>query len=216
LKRLALLLTSRLLAVSVGFSVAAQQASPDLAQCLNKGKALSLDLQISGCTAILQDGGETPANRAGAYISRGIAHYNKGENEPAIADFSEAIKLDPSDAKAYANRGTAYERKRDYDRAIEAIEDYTTAIRINPSDAGAYNGRAEAYFTIGEAAQGLIDAERSLQLRPNDAATLYTRGIIYEALGRREDAIADFRRSQAINPHYPASREALQRLGVAP
>src|SRR5262249_14705831 len=97
LKRLALHLTSGLLAVSVGFSVAAQQHAPDLAKCLNKGRAFSFDVQISRCTAALQSAHETPtsADRALVYVSRGIAYYNKGEYERAIADFSEAIKLNP-------------------------------------------------------------------------------------------------------------------------
>jgi hypothetical protein len=34
--------------------VTAQQLTPDQSRCLNRGKEFSLDMQISGCTAVLQ------------------------------------------------------------------------------------------------------------------------------------------------------------------
>ena len=52
---------------AVCLPVAAQQLSPDQARCVNEGVALSLDEQISGCTAVLGSGRETAANRAVAY-----------------------------------------------------------------------------------------------------------------------------------------------------
>jgi Flp pilus assembly protein TadD len=36
----------------------------------------------------------------------------------AIADFSEAIRLDPKDALFYRNRGMAYKATRGFDRAL--------------------------------------------------------------------------------------------------
>ncbi len=41
----------------------------------------------------------------------------KGDFDKAIADFSEAIRLDPKDADAYFNRGRAYEKKGETERA---------------------------------------------------------------------------------------------------
>ena len=51
---------------------------------------------------------------------------------------TEAIRLDPKYALAYSNRGTAWEAKQEYDRAIA---DYTEAIRLDPKHALAYNNR---------------------------------------------------------------------------
>ena len=51
--------------------------------------------------------------------------------DKAIADFTEAIRLDPKYAEAYCNRGCAYRNKGDYDKAIA---DFTEAIRLNPKD----------------------------------------------------------------------------------
>ena len=49
----------------------------------------------------------------------------------AIADFTEAIRFDPSYSLAYYSRGDAYAETGDYARAIA---DFTEAIRLDPSD----------------------------------------------------------------------------------
>ena len=60
----------------------------------------------------------------------------KHEYDKAIADFSEAIRLDPKSATAYDRRAGAYEAKGNYD---QAIADFTEAIRFDPrSAAGIY------------------------------------------------------------------------------
>ena len=47
-----------------------------------------------------------------AYNSRGFAHRRRGENDQqAIADLSEAIRLDPGLALAFKNRGDAFFQK---------------------------------------------------------------------------------------------------------
>ena len=51
------------------------------------------------------------------------------------------IRLDPRNAAAFNNRGSAYDDKRDYDRAIA---DYGAAIALNPSYAEAFYNRALA------------------------------------------------------------------------
>src|SRR5262249_42968739 len=55
----------------------------------------------------------------------------------------QAGKLtDQALAEAFYRRGIAYNRKRQYPRAIE---DFDQAIRLNPNFAAAYGGRGNAY-----------------------------------------------------------------------
>ncbi|MGI9403203.1 MAG: tetratricopeptide repeat protein, partial [Hyphomicrobium sp.] len=54
------------------------------------------DRSISGCTAIIQRGKrENQKNKAVAYWSRGNTYYLKREVDKAIADYTQAIKLNP-------------------------------------------------------------------------------------------------------------------------
>ena len=71
-----------------------------------------------------------------------MAYEKKGDRDKAIADFTEAIRLDPKSAQAYANRALAYVEKSEYDKAIT---DLTEVIRLNPKGALAFWGRGMAY-----------------------------------------------------------------------
>src|SRR5690242_15224276 len=102
-------------ATAIGFAVGALLiALPAPAQqppnpgCQNQGNAVAPDLAIRACTAEI----------AAAFNKRGNAYRAKGDLERAIADYDEAIRLDPGDASAFVNRGLAYAAKRDFDQAI--------------------------------------------------------------------------------------------------
>src|SRR5580693_1748094 len=90
-----------------GFSGAATAQTADQQRC----SAPDPDLSISGCTAMIQSGRETPENLAVAFYNRGTAYANKGQADRAIEDYDQAIRLNPNFAEAFNNRGAAYAGK---------------------------------------------------------------------------------------------------------
>ena len=75
---------------------------------------------------------------ADAYICRGWAYDGKEDYAHAIADETEAIRLNPEDANAYIYRGWAYDDTDQFDRAIA---DETKAIQLRPGDRAVFNNR---------------------------------------------------------------------------
>ncbi len=71
--------------------------------------ATPFDLQVNGCTAIIQSGRESKQNLASAYCSRGIAYYNNGQTERAVGDLQQSFKLRSTGADAYRCRGISFE-----------------------------------------------------------------------------------------------------------
>src|SRR5882724_10035228 len=68
-------------------------------------------------------------------FERGLEASRGPDHDLAIADYNEAIRLDPKNAAAYNNRGFAYGQKGDYDKALA---DFSEAIRLKPDYAVAY------------------------------------------------------------------------------
>ena len=66
---------------------------------------------------------------------RGVDNEEQGQTELAIADYDEAIALDPQAAEAFYTSGNAFCDLGDYDRAIA---DYDEAIALDPQAAEAY------------------------------------------------------------------------------
>jgi len=90
-------------------------------------------------------------NRGWVYKKRAFVYAVAGELDRAIADFDEAIRLDPKDADTYRNRGLAYNSKGSYDLAIV---DFNEAIRLDPKNAVFYTNRGNVYNRKGDYDQG--------------------------------------------------------------
>ena len=74
-----------------------------------------------------------------------MTYFVLGHHDLAIEDCSEAIRLNPSFAAAYNNRGNAY---RILGQQELAIRDYEEATRLDPNDEGACYNLASALEQI--------------------------------------------------------------------
>ena len=116
----------------------AQSQAQNRERCLDDNP----DIQIAGCTALIELNQETGRNLATTFNNRGNAYAGKQDYDRAIQDFDQVIRLDPNNAIAFGNRGIVYLIKQDYDRAIQ---DFDQAIRLDPNYAAAIHNRDIAY-----------------------------------------------------------------------
>jgi len=96
------------------------------------------DQTIQGCSAVITSGRETGKNLCRVFYNRGLALLNKSQVGPAIEDFGEAIRLNPTYAEAFNSRGDANRVGND---PYRAIDDYDKAIELKPDYAIAFNNR---------------------------------------------------------------------------
>jgi Tfp pilus assembly protein PilF len=129
------------------------------------------------------------------YFERGNEHYIKGNYQSAIDDYSQAIKLDPEDAGAFNNRGSAYHNLKQDERAIE---DYDQAIELDPQYAVAFNNRGYAYHDLKQDERAIEDYDQAIELDPQYAVAFNNRGYAFRALSSIEETQLDWGRFSAL------------------
>ena len=98
--------TVALIALQLGTEALAQRSRDENIDLCNGKDRSSPDVQIEGCTAVLESGSEAPVTLAIAHNNRGNAYTAKQEYDHAIQDYDESIKLSADYAPAFNNRST--------------------------------------------------------------------------------------------------------------
>jgi tetratricopeptide (TPR) repeat protein len=106
------------------------------------------------------------------------SYYAQGEYTLAIADYTQALKLNPKFVLAYGNRGLIYSEQGKYDKAIS---DFKKALKSNPNSTDFYN-RGLAYFNLEKYSQAISDFGQVISLNPNDAEAYYHKARAYIAI----------------------------------
>ena len=137
----------------------AAPARADMVENCEQG--LDPDLQIAGCTAVIRSGDWQGVELAAAYNNRGFGYDELGEYARAIADYEQALRLDPGYAAAYSNRGVTYGNLGDH---TQAITDYDQALRLDPSLAKTYQNRGISHEFMGNYVRAAEDWERAIRI----------------------------------------------------
>jgi tetratricopeptide (TPR) repeat protein len=132
------------------------------------------------------------------HLARGKDLYREKKYDEAIAEYDEAIRLDPKNAEAYLQRGIAYSGKGDEDRAFA---EYNLAIQINPNYAEAFHYRGIIYQGKGDNALAIADYTQAIRINPNLLYAYFLRGMIREGNKDFDLAIADYTHCIRIDPN---------------
>ena len=132
-----------------------------------------------------------PTTAAGAY-RRALRYSKIRAYDLAIADFNEAIRLDPGMAGAYTGRGYVWLQKQEY---AKAIADYSDALRLDPKEINALNGRAWLWSTcpdlrFRDGKKAVESATKACELtRSKDGNLVDTLAAAYAETGDFEQAV---------------------------
>ena len=100
------------------------------------------------------------------YQHRGMAYFTRSHYEDAIADFSEALILNPKSYKAAYYKGIVYSALTRYSDALEA---YDESLEINPYQPYCLFRRGQVYFHLEDFPQALGDCDAALALESFEA-----------------------------------------------
>ena len=102
------------------------------------------------------------SNDVEAYFNRGRAYTDSGNLQAAIADYNQAIQLQPDLAsEAHSNIGLAHYKAGDL---RVAIANFNQAIQLDPNFAYAYYNRGLARYDAGDLQGSIADLQQSANL----------------------------------------------------
>jgi tetratricopeptide (TPR) repeat protein len=173
-------------------------AAPARADDMETCKKSDGDDALAACTRLISSKTLRGGELAQAYVSRGLIYIRfKADWDRAIADYDEALKLNPKFAGAYAGRAAANLRKGNIDRALP---DLNEGLRLDPKSPGIHNVFGYYYNKKGDHERALTEVNEALRLYPQYLYAFSNRGEIYEKKGEYTKALADFRMALSLDP----------------
>jgi tetratricopeptide (TPR) repeat protein len=146
-----------------------------------------------------------PATRqlnASDYLLAGDSKYDVGKYQGALADYNQAILLDPKNSLAYIYRGDMKDSILNDSQG--AMKDFNQAIVLDPKNPYAYVGIGNLKYKIKDFQGALKDFNQAIIFDPsNSLAYIYRGNLKDQNLNDVEGALKDF--NQAIRA---SSRDA--------
>lgn len=140
-----------------------------------------------------------------------VAEEVESERQDLIADYTEAVEADPTDADAYAGRGMAYAELNELEKALVDLD---KAIELDPDFGEAYAARGQIHAGERNLEEAIADFTRAITLDPNFARVYYNRGMALQNIGKRKDAAQDFVKYLELEPDAPEKAQLKQMIKI--
>ena len=130
------------------------------------------------------------------------ALYKAGRTDEALANFRNAIELQPNFAIAYNGLGNVLLGEKKLDEAITA---YRKAIELQPNLAMPYSNLGSVLTQQGKLDEAIAAHQKAVNLRPDAAIAHSSLGAALVDQGKYEDAIVAVHRAIALDPKFAQS-----------
>jgi tetratricopeptide (TPR) repeat protein len=161
------------------------------------------------------------------FLDRAVKFQKQGNLDESLANYIRALNLEPTNADIHYNIGTAFQAKKDFERAQKA---YNKAIELNPNhqeakEAIASLNREEQDKLITEAFAKAVSLQQSGSYnealaiynriskdRPQDDTLFYNIGVAYQALNQYELALENYLKAYGLreDPNYQIAIKSVE------
>lgn len=125
--------------------------------------------------------------------------FNQDKFEEVITSLTDEILEKQKDPKLYELRGNAWNKKKDYDKAIA---DFDKAIEINPDNAVLYVLKGNTFYYKENYKSAIEDYSEAIILKTNFTDAYYNRGLAHFAKKDYVKAIADYTKAIKLKSDY--------------
>lgn len=152
----------RLAAILLAAGLSAPASADDRRTCNDASGPAA----IAACDRAIASGQFSGIDLARLHTNRGVERKRAGDLDGALSDYTEAIRLNPTDPFAYNNRANA---RRDKGDLPGAIADYTEALRVDPGYTGGYVNRGLLHERLSAWAAARADYTEAITRPPKYA-----------------------------------------------
>jgi tetratricopeptide (TPR) repeat protein len=153
-----------------------------------------------------------PGQVVDAYNNRGYYYLAESRYPSALADFNEAIALNPKVARVWVNKGSVFAEENKNDSAYVCFE---RAIALKPDYPEALSNRGGIRSRRGDLAGAVADFSRAIELEPTFRDAYNNRALVYFKMGEYEKAVADRRRVVELDPKNPLNYVQMGSIALA-
>jgi tetratricopeptide (TPR) repeat protein len=164
------------LVTTLGLSIAKsaqQEGNPEAAKIAREGSQAAKEQDWNKAIERLHKAAEIDRkytqNLAIAYQQRAFSYANDQRFQDALNDLSEAIKINPRDARAYEQRAAVEMRINDYDKALA---DYGEAIKTDPGEIRYHLYRGYIYEMRGDLQNAMAETDAALKINSKNKEAL--------------------------------------------
>jgi tetratricopeptide (TPR) repeat protein len=172
------------------------------------------EVALDACNKLIASGRHAGTDLANIVFWRGYAHDRQNATDAALADYSEAIRLDPANAAAYDGRARLLVATGQRERAIE---DWSALVKLDPKNPTSYINRGALLYLGGDLDGAIADFDAALALDPNHPNAFNNRGAAWRDKGDLDRAFAESRPRNRLAAGFwarlPQSRACLGEEG---
>jgi TolB-like protein len=203
-------ITAQLINGVTGFHLWSENYDRDLGDVLKLQTEIATAVASALRVTLLEDvaskievGGTSNPAALDAYLrgsSAYIARHNVEDLKIAVSAYTEAIRLDPNYARAFAARAAALQVYGSESETREAVADALKAISLAPELGEAHLALADAYASGLDFSRANEEYERALALAPGNAQVLQGYSDFAVAMGHFDVGLAAARRAVQLDP----------------
>jgi tetratricopeptide (TPR) repeat protein len=139
------------------------------------------------------------SRNAVAHNNFGVTLVSLGRVDEAIAQYRQALAIDPDYAEAHHDLAVAL---ANLGRLDEAIGHYQRAVTIQPNFAEAHNNLGNALADRGQVNSAIAHYQKALEVKPDHAKAHYNLARSLTARGQLDLAVAQYRKALELKPDY--------------
>jgi tetratricopeptide (TPR) repeat protein len=129
------------------------------------------------------------------YLFKGSNYLINEQYKEAIAEFKEALRLDPENPDLYYYLGVCNYSLQEYEEAINCLK---KAQVKNPNDSELNYFLGISNYSLGRYAQAITDLQKALEINPDDAQAYSIIGASNYSLGESQLAKSNLSKSKEL------------------